>query len=181
MKLKIVYLISGISALICLISSCVVFYRDGSHLGFDYIGLNVSILAFITMFLLGFQIYNTISVDDRIKKEATDLATKVISEYNSNFESLFSVLLHKGNINNEPDYIDALFKSANKAADEASTHSEVLPLFFIETIIKSKGEEFLVIRSGMKKSYRNIVSKSKYRNKQTIIDAINNAEEVQET
>lgn len=39
------------------------------NLGFDYLGVIVGILAFLVTFLLGYQIWNIINIENKIKRE----------------------------------------------------------------------------------------------------------------
>lgn len=54
------------------------------NLGFDYLGIIVSIISLATAFAVGFQIWNALSLDNRLK----GLKTQVEKEYSTKMDSL---------------------------------------------------------------------------------------------
>lgn len=60
-------LLSSIAIITGVLSICVSFYRT-PELGFDYQGILVSILSLLVTTLIGWQIYNVIYIDAKVKK-----------------------------------------------------------------------------------------------------------------
>lgn len=61
------FLLSGISMLVSIVAICMAGYRT-PELGFDYQGVIISILSLLVTVLIGWQIYNVIYVESRVKK-----------------------------------------------------------------------------------------------------------------
>lgn len=61
------FLLSLVSLFISIIGLCIS-YPKNEHLGFDYTGIIVGILSLLITILIGWQIYNTININNELKK-----------------------------------------------------------------------------------------------------------------
>lgn len=73
----------SITAIICSIVAICVSLPSTQELGIDYIGVIVGILSFLVTILIGWQIYNAIIIEKKIKEETGKLK-KEISDYLEN-------------------------------------------------------------------------------------------------
>jgi len=95
--------------MICL---CVIFprYTSNENLGFDYLGILVGVLSLLVTLLIGWQIYNSISINKRLRqwdKEKEKLMTR-IDEYDKNMIQVKS------------DVLSVVLSQAGKAFYEAN-------------------------------------------------------------
>lgn len=73
----------SIVAIICSIVAICISLPSTSELGIDYIGVIVGILSLLVTILIGWQIYNAITIEKKIKDE-TESLKKEISDYLEN-------------------------------------------------------------------------------------------------
>lgn len=77
------YVISILSLIISVIALAVALPRP-NNLGIDYLGIIVAIISLATAFAVGFQIWNALSLENRLK----GLKTQVEKEYSTKMDSL---------------------------------------------------------------------------------------------
>lgn len=77
------YVIPILSLIISVIALAVALPRP-NNLGFDYLGVIVAIISLATAFAVGFQIWNALSLENRLK----GLKTQVEKEYSTKMDSL---------------------------------------------------------------------------------------------
>lgn len=76
----------SIAAIICSIVAICVSLPSAPELGFDYIGVIVGILSFLVTLLIGWQIYNAVTIEKKIKEEieqTSDILKKEIQQANN--------------------------------------------------------------------------------------------------
>ena len=82
------YVIPILSLIISVIALAVAIPRQ--NLGFDYLGVIVAIISLATAFAVGFQIWNALSLEKRLKELRTDIESNNIATINSLEEKLTS-------------------------------------------------------------------------------------------
>lgn len=91
------YVIPVLSLIISVIALAVALPRP-NNLGFDYLGVIVAIISLATAFAVGFQIWNALSLEKRLKELRTNIESNNIATINSLEEKLTSEMELKSNI-----------------------------------------------------------------------------------
>lgn len=72
----------SIVAIVCSIVAICISLPTNKSLGIDYIGVIVGILSFLVTMLMGWQIYNAVTIEQKIKDEVNRISDSLKDEIN---------------------------------------------------------------------------------------------------
>lgn len=174
-KVVAIFSIVIISMVMSLIAVFVACYRT-EDLGFDYQGVIVGVLSLLVTALLGWQIYSTIAMEERMRKISQGIVTieadKLKLEfYRSLIETYRNLTLTSINAEKFLDtilYINCRLSCVDKCRDEIKAKDIILDMFLIIKKFKTQCEEnkeyykllktLLELSKQLLKVYPNIVN-----------------------
>lgn len=126
-KKNTIYIISIASLAMSIIAVCVACFRT-ENLGFDYQGVIVGVLSLLVTALLGWQIYSTIALEERMRKVADDIVTKksedikkmVYNSLSTTYISLIATALNADRYFDAILYNECLMDCAINSKDKAT-------------------------------------------------------------
>lgn len=87
----------SIAAIVCSVVAICVSLPSVPELGIDYIGVIVGILSLLVTMLIGWQIYNAVTIDKRIKGEVERTRNEIDSYFNKQkVENLYMLTIVNG-------------------------------------------------------------------------------------
>ena len=160
---KYISIISSITALILsAIAVCVAAWRS-PELGFDYQGVIVGVLSLLVTVLVGFQIYNYISITKKvstIEETALRITTLEIEKYGHSVKAFVLTLNSIGlYIRNISEYsVDNYIKAIEEGLKGTDPDGVLLPLGYLENIIKDNNG-YIELLPGKKHYYLSVLSR----------------------
>lgn len=138
------YVIPILSLIISVIALAVAIPRQ--NLGFDYLGVIVAIISLATAFAVGFQIWNALSLEKRLKELRTDIESNNIGTINSLEKKLTSEIELKSKIlSGTSQYQTAIVSASLCIANQLYSQAFVfyIQALNIETILLNQFHESL--------------------------------------
>ena len=103
----------SIAAIICSVVAICVSLPSAPELGIDYIGVIVGILSFLVTLLIGWQIYNAVTIEKRIKGEVERTRNEIDSYFNKQkVENLYMLTIVNGISQSRMDVMEKKYDSA---------------------------------------------------------------------
>lgn len=103
----------SIAAIICSVVAICVSLPSAPELGIDYMGVIVGILSFLVTLLIGWQIYNAVTIEKRIKGEVERTRNEIDSYFNKQkVENLYMLTIVNGISQSRMDVMEKKYDSA---------------------------------------------------------------------
>lgn len=103
----------SIAAIICSVVAICVSLPSAPELGIDYIGVIVGILSLLVTMLIGWQIYNSIAIEKKIKDEVEQTRNEIDTYFNKQkIENLYMLTIVNGISQSRMDIIEKEYDSA---------------------------------------------------------------------
>ena len=103
----------SIAEIICSVVAIFVSFPSEPELGMDYIGVIVGILSLLVTMLIGWQIYNAVTIEKRIKDEVDRTRNEIDTYFNKQkVENLYMLTIVNGISQSRMDVMEKKYDSA---------------------------------------------------------------------
>lgn len=174
--------LSIVAAILSIVAVCIAAYRT-PELGFDYQGVLVSVLSLLVTILIGFQIYNSITINKKVDSIDSIVASTTKNEIDRYSHSVKSFVLTLSTLdlyhrNIAELAIDNFMHALDEGIKGTDKDAILLPLGYLQ-IIKEDNNGIGKILIGKKKKYIQILSQIDDERIDGLIDFVLRAKEIQ--